>query len=202
MIKKLMMLILILSLCACALGEGLPDEAIALWEQRWPDYTPRVWYGWADKEAGQLLAALEYQGDYILSMAEKKPQGPWQITLEAPNALRDQTPPDLFLDTDGDTLLFSYWEEDTKIQYHSTRAPSGGREWGTVSAVVYGAQEERLISASEGQWHWERCLIDENGNILEKKVYPPVHKGEAWEQGLKLETCDINALPLQPEGWQ
>ena len=199
--RKMLLFALLLCLCSCAHAEALPQGAVDLWTQAWPDHTICAWYGWADESAGQLLAALEKEGDHVLCMAERKPGAEWELTMKAPKALRDHGEPDLFLDTDGDTLIFSYWEGEKKISYHATRAPSGGREWGYVSAIVYDGMEQWVICAKDGQWLCEYYLVDENDNTLEHKLYPPLEMTEEKET-LKLEAFDINSLPLHHDEWK
>lgn len=199
--KMLAILLCLLCLLPSALGEGLPEGALNLWAEAYPDHAPAAWYGWGDEEAGQLLAALEKEGHYVLSMAEKKPGETWRLTLEAPQALRNDQKPDLFLDTDGDTLFFSYWEGEKKISYSASRAPSGGKEWGPVSAIVYDGLEQWVVYGYEGAWYGEYCQVDENDNILQSQRYTK-QMDAAWEESLKLVLYQAGSLPLQPENWQ
>ncbi|MBQ8536306.1 MAG: hypothetical protein IJ461_02740 [Clostridia bacterium] len=199
--KMIVLLIVLLCMPFAAEAEELPTEMLALCEAAYPGSAPAAWYGWADDEAGQILLALEQEERFILCMAEKRPREVWQLTLQAPKALDDGKAPDLYLDTDGDTLFFSYWEGEKKITYSSSRAPSGGKEWGPVSAIVYDGLDQWTAWGHEGVWYVEYMRVDENDNILESTSFSKA-MGPEWEKDLKLEKYQAGSLPLYPDSWQ
>jgi len=200
--KKLVILLIIVCVCVSAAAEELPKGAVNLWQQKLPGCVIEAWYGWGDDNSGQLLAALELEGEFALAMAEKRAGEDWRLTLWAPDALRDSQEPDLSLDTDGDTLFFSYWEGERLIRYSASSACSPQGEWGSVSAVVYDGCEEWVVSPRDGYWHCEYYMNDEEGNILKEESYPPIPMDGAGMDGAKLEAFSADRMPLPPGGWQ
>lgn len=125
-----------LALLAClrvgaALAE-LPQSVVALCAAAHPGYETAAQAGWGDENAGQFALVLTDGQDNILCIAEKaEGDAAYALTVDNTNAVREGAQiPSLFIDTGGDVLFYSYWDDGLyKSTYHSAKQNG---EWGRV----------------------------------------------------------------------
>ena len=208
------MLALLLFVAGLAAAEGetqLPQAVIALCENAYPGYAVAAVDGWGNEAYGQYAFILSSEGDNVLCIAER-PEGAadYALVVANPNAVRDgEELPSLQIDTGGDALFIHYRDVNERGAFNADEEyicfKGADGAWGNVSSICYeGASEgaERLISygasVKDGMLYYERCVEDENENILDRNAYAPIPVSEAFEAGMKLAEFDITSFSANP----
>ncbi len=204
--KKMLLFVLMLALpCvfACAeIKEKLPQAVLNLCAAVHPGYEIAVHDGWGNEQSGQFALILSKDGDNILCMAEKAQDEPaYQMTIDNTNAVYDgDALPSLLIDTGGDSLWYTYVDEDDgSVHYGSLK--SDGR-WGQVSVLAYWPKEDGLTGmmsgVSDSMLCYEETDEDENENIRSRWMYAPIAVNKEFEQSLELADFDINTFDDDP----
>lgn len=205
--RKLLSLCLLLAFFSCpALAqEPLPQGVAALCSARHPGYAISTYDGWGDESQGQYALVLSRDGDNILCIAEKaQSDAAYAFTVDNTHAVRegDQIP-SLLIDTGGDSLFYSYWDDDLyKTGYHTLKQDG---EWGRVSIqyidtsyvsydvdTIVGVDGLMLFYDVDSYDKLENPTDDFDAEYMDIPVSPE------FAEKLKLATFDIDMLSPNP----
>ena len=209
MIRKLLSLTLLsaLFLCPAIAQETLPEGVSALCAARYPGYAVSAFDGWGNENQGQYALVLSLKGDNILCIAEKaQDDAAYAFTVENTNAVREGDDiPSLLIDTGGDSLFYSYWDQGLyKRGYHSLRQDG---QWGTVTLEYMDTSNaeydlDRFITVWNGELHFDTAVFSklENPHPGVKITDPmPIPVSEAFTRSLALSAFDIDMLSHSPQ---
>lgn len=185
----------------------LPQDVTALIERGYPGYTVAAIAGGGSEDAGLFALALaeEESRESVLVLAEKaEGDATYALTIENPHALPGRSwIPDMRFDTDGNTLRCSYygeWSESTDIFSREDGA------WRLSGTIVYesrytpkGRVEVYTSSVSGGELRYTWALEDDDGNVLDAHIYPPIPVSEGYEQGMLLANYDDRLFTAEPD---
>lgn len=205
--KKVLVLLMALACLgrqACAEGEAaLPKAVRDLCAAAHPGYAIAAYDGGGDESCGQIALILKRGDDNILCMAEKQQQDPaYALTIDNTNAVYDgDLLPSLLIDSGGDSLWFTYYDQEGGTSVHYGSVKSEGR-WGHVSTLAYWPREDGLTGimagASAGTLIYEETDEDENENIRDRWMYAPVVVNDEFANSLELARFDINTFDVDP----
>ena len=203
-------LLIILSLCLLlalpALAEdALPQGVTALCDARYPAYIIACHDGWGNDAQGQYALVLTDGEDNILCIAEKaEGDAAYAFTVENTNAVREGAQlPFLLIDTGGDSLFYSYWDDDLyKTSYHSLKQNG---VWGQVSLnyidtsylnydrdIWVGVDSNRLFYDVRSYDKLENFIEDFSDSYMDIPVSPE------FAENLKLAAFDVDMLSPEP----
>ena len=199
-------LLLCLALFAPAAAQGaLPEGVKALCAKAYPAYTVAKWDGWGDETQGQYALALTRGEENILCIAEKAPgEAAYAFTVQNPKALRQgEQLPQLYIDTGGDSLFYSYWDYDMyKTTYHALKQNGA---WGQVSMNYLDTGYEHYdvdiwVGISGDHLVYEVGRYDKLENRMEDDSdnYAPLPVSQAFIDGLDLAVFDLVMLSPEP----
>ena len=194
-----------LLLCAWAVAEEevrLPQAVQNLCAKAHPGYEMMAHDGWGDESCGQFALILKQGEDNILCIAEKTQEdAAYRLTVDNTNAVYDgDVLPSVLIDTGGDSLFYTYVNEDGSSAHYGS-FKSGG-EWGNVSVLAYWPKEDGFTGiwggVSDGMLCYEETDEDENENIRSRWTYAPVAVSKEFAQSLMLSSFDINTFDTDP----
>lgn len=192
--------------CMASAEAELPDPVARLLADVHPGYAISAHDGWGDDAQGQFAMVLSRDGDNILCIAEKKAEdAAYSLTVDNTDAVYDGgVLPSLLVDTGGDSLFYTYPQEDgDELHLHAVK--EDGR-WGAVDTILYrkdGEAYESISARFSGEvLEYEQCAEDENGNLLSRCRYAPVYLHAecraAFADSLTLRQFDIDAFDADP----
>ena len=202
-------LILLLALCMTAAGTiaqestPLPQAVIDLCAAAHPGYEIAAYDGGGDENRGQIALILKNGDDNILCMAEKTERdAAYALTIDNTDAVYDgDVLPGLLIDSGGDSLWFTYHDQEDGSSVHYGSIKSGGK-WGCVNTLAYWPKEDGMTGmmawASDGMLQYEETDEDENENIRDRWTYAPVVANEEFEQSLELAGFNISTFDIDP----
>lgn len=179
---------------------SLPQGVLSLCTQVYPDYRIGAYYSRAGENSGQCALALTNGQENILCIAEKaESDEAFAFTVENRRAVfAGDRLPDLYIDTGGDALFYSYrLNDECALDYYAYKGQDG--VWHAGNASCYQALEEWSGWLQEGYLSYAYYRTDENDSILDNWNYAPIPVSAAFEERMtELSTFDIEALPAQP----
>ena len=206
--KRMILLLWMLAmLCAPGCAEEaakLPQAVLDLCETAHPGYAVAAQDGWGDESRGQFALLLKQEADNILCIAEKTQEdAAYRLTIDNTNAVYDGDQlPSLMIDSGGDSLWYTYVNEDESSEHYGSLKSDG--EWGQVSVLAYWPKEDGCtgiwggISAVDGTLCYEETDEDENENIRSRWTYAPIAVTPEFSQSLELASFNINTFDTDP----
>lgn len=195
-----LMLCLLAGMCSAEEERTLPEEVRALCEAAHPGYRVVVYEGWGDEKCGQIALILSRDGHNILCIAEKaEGDAAYALTVDNDRALwAGILLPTLLIDTDGDSLFYTYQEGETRTtRYHSAKENG---VWGAVDIEFLDStmdtyDEEKRAYVSGGYLYFTCRRQDLEGNPLPGGYdLVPVPVSQAYTDSLRLATFDSDAF--------
>ncbi len=201
-----LMLCLLAGMCSAEVERALPEEwtlpedVRALCEAAHPDYRIVVYEGWGDETRGQIALILSREGHNILCVAEKaEGDAAYALTVDNDRALHGGVLlPTLLIDTDGDSLFYTYQEGKSRTtRYHSAKENG---VWGAVDVTFLDTtmdayDEEKRAYVSDGYLYFTCRRQDKQENPLPGGYdLVPVPVSKAYTDRLRLATFDSYAL--------
>lgn len=203
-IKGLLLMLALLCVSACAMAETkLPQAVIDLCTAAHPGYEIAAYDGGGDEIRGQIALILRQGDDNILCMAEKaQGDAAYFLTIDNTNAIYDgDMLPNLLIDSGGDSLWFTYYDQEGGSSVHYGSVKSDG-QWGHVSTLAYWPKEDGLTGimagVSAGTLLYEETDEDENENIRDRWMYAPIVVSDEFADSLELACFDINTFDADP----
>jgi len=198
-------LLLLLSALPAWAQEALPQGVTDLCEARYPAYIIARHDGWGDETQGQYALVLTDGEDNILCIAEKaEDNAAYAFTVENTNAVREGAQlPDLLIDTGGDSLFYSYWDDNLyKMGYHSVKQNG---EWGRVSLdytdTSYLDYDVCIwVGVNNGHLLYDADSYDKLENQIDREdpEYMDIPVSAEFAENLQLASFDIDMLSPQP----